>query len=804
MAWKGNLDSVTGMPPSLSVSAESSGGKVFRALALVAGIYAALGGAVTLAGWFFEFHRLTDWAGRGISMFPNAAVCAMAGGAALLLSVRWRGVEACHHVARALAIFCTALGGLTLLQHFSGWNLGIDELLFARSWGQKASASPMRMGVPASTSFFLIGLCLIFLTGKDPARRVASGVAFFPVMIASLSITGYWFGANELFGVARITGISLQTATIVAALGVGLIAAVPEHGLASLLRRKDAGGEVARKLLLPIIAIPPLLGWLRLLGQQAGLYDLAFGTAIRTLVETGLFLLLLWWTAKGISQHAAAAETAERALRTSEDRFARFMQSLPGLAWIKALDGRYVFVNDAAEKAFGRSRKEIYGLADPEIFSQPTARQFTENDRIAMASVTGLQFIETLEQDGELHFSLVSKFPVLGPDGKPVLVGGMAIDITDRIRAEEALREADRRKDEFLATLAHELRNPLAPIRMAVHFVRMRGTSDPELTKALEVIDRQVQQMVRLLEDLLDVSRISHGKLELRAERVNLASVIQSALETSRPLLGNHDVETDLPAEPVWLQADPVRLAQIFSNLLNNAAKFTRERGRIRLAVERTAKEVAISVQDNGRGIPEEMLPVIFDIFAQGERAGHSQGGGLGIGLSLVKGLVELHGGTVSVRSDGPDAGSEFVVRLPLGEAEQEEVAKSASPPVNVTKRRLLVADDLKDSADSMTALLRALGHEVVTTYGGEEALAAAERHRPEILLLDIGMPLMNGHEVCRRIRSEAWGREMLVIAVTGWGQESDRQLTREAGFDHHLVKPVDPSLLLTLLGTKS
>lgn len=770
---------------------------------MAAGAYAALGGVVTLAGWFLDLPRLTDWASRGISMFPNAAVCAIAGGVALLAGVCGKRRTAWHLVARSLAILCTALGGLTLLQHAFGWNLGIDELLISRPWGQAVSASPMRMGVPASASFLLIGLCLILLTGNESARRLTSGAAFLPVVIASLSLTGYWFGADQLFGVARFTGISWQTATIVAVLGLGLVAAVPEYGLASLLRRRDAGGEVARKLMLPIIAIPPLLGWLRLMGQQAGLYDLAFGTAVRTLVETGLFLLLLWWTAKGISQHASAAEAAERALRTSEDRFARFMQSLPGLAWIKGLDGRYVFVNDAAEKAFGRPRKEIYGHSDPQIFSPETARQFTQNDRLAMASVTGLQFIETLEQGDAVRFSLVSKFPVLGQDGAPVLVGGMAIDITDRIRAEEALREADRRKDEFLATLAHELRNPLAPIRMAVHFSRIRNTADPELNQALEVIDRQVQQMVRLLEDLLDVSRISHGKLELRAERVDLSTVIQSALETSRPLLENHEVETKLPAEPIWLQADPVRLAQIFSNLLNNAAKFTKGRGRIRLAVERQGKNVTIAVTDNGMGIPAEMMPLIFEIFAQGERAGHSHGGGLGIGLSLVKGIVELHGGSIEARSAGVGTGSEFLVNLPLTDTPPEAAEKPEALPAPSVRRRLLVADDLKDSADSMAALLQAMGHEVVTAYGGQEALSAAERHRPEIVLLDIGMPRMSGHEVCRRIRAEAWGGEMLMVAVTGWGQESDRQLTREAGFDHHLVKPVDLGALAKILADK-
>lgn len=765
-----------------------------------AGCAALAGGTLTLAGWGFDVPRLTDWAGRGISMFPNAAIGGLLCGAALLLltsplpPARRFGI-------RFLSAVSALMGLMTLTQHAFGWNLGIDELLFSRTWGQGASVSPMRMGLPASTSFLLLGAALAMATFGCRARSAASVVAVFPVAIASLSLTGYWFGADQLFGIARYTGISWQTAALIATLGIGLIAALPEHGLLALLRRQDAGGEVARQFLVPIIAIPLFLGWLRVLGQKAGLYDSDFGTAIRTFVEMGLFFMLLWWTANRISRHAAAARQAEEALRTSEERFTRFMASLPGLAWIKDLEGRYVYVNDAAARAFGCSRETLLGRTDAALFPPATADRFMENDRLAAASPAGVQVVEELMQGGEIRSSLVSKFSIAGRVGHPNLVGGIAIDITDRMRAEQALREADRRKDEFLATLAHELRNPLAPIRYAVQLFKEKAPQDADAQWSLDVIDRQVQQMVRLLEDLLDVSRISYQKLELRQEWVDLRTVLQRAVETSRPLVdgGGHELTVVLPTQPAVLQADPLRLAQVFANLLNNAAKFTRKGGKITLTAEQREDHFAVSVRDNGSGIAPEMLERIFDMFSQGNR-GYAQGG-LGIGLALVKGLVELHGGRIEARSEGAGQGSEFLVVLP-GASHREEPLPGPAPVLvrPGTSRRFLVADDLADSADSMATLLRALGHDVHVAYDGEEALALADRVQPEIILLDIGMPKMSGHEVCQQIRQRPWGTQASVVAITGWGQEADRLRTREAGFDHHLVKPVDVAALTSLL----
>jgi signal transduction histidine kinase/CheY-like chemotaxis protein len=372
--------------------------------------------------------------------------------------------------------------------------------------------------------------------------------------------------------------------------------------------------------------------------------------------------------------------------------------------------------------------------------------------------------------------------------------------------SEEQLRVADRRKDEFLATLAHELRNPLAPIRNAAQILKAKGPPHPDLAWARGVIDRQAELMARLLDDLLDVSRISLKKVELRTELVELAAVCEAALETSRPVIeaGRHELTVSLPSEPVLLEADPLRLAQVLSNLLNNAAKYTDAGGRIRLSAERQGGEAVVSVEDNGIGIAPEALPSVFEIFSQAKPTSLRSHAGLGIGLSLVKGLVELHGGSVDARSAGPGRGSTFVVRLPVA---SETRARAAARPSEAESKpprkcRILIVDDNRDGADSLAILLELMGNDVHTAYEGEQALKVAETTRPEVVLLDLGMPKLSGYDVCRHIREQPWGRAVVLIALTGWGQEADRRRSREAGFDRHLVKPVHPADLMRLLGS--
>jgi CheY-like chemotaxis protein/nitrogen-specific signal transduction histidine kinase len=384
-------------------------------------------------------------------------------------------------------------------------------------------------------------------------------------------------------------------------------------------------------------------------------------------------------------------------------------------------------------------------------------------------------------------------------------------DVTERKKLADDLQrlaadlsDADRRKNEFLATLAHELRNPLAPMSNMLEVAKRSGGDQETLQRAHNTIERQLDQMVRLVDDLLDLNRITHDRLELRRSEVELSSVIQQAVEVARPLVdaAGHVLTIELPAEPIYLNADRARLAQVFGNLLNNSAKYTGPNGTIALSAKRVDDEVFVRVKDNGSGIPRDKLDSIFDMFMQVDRASERAQGGLGIGLTLVKRLAEMHGGSIEAKSAGEGQGSEFIVRLPILSKPSEAVAPESSIAPESTQRRILIVDDNKDSADSLAMLLEITGNKTYMAHDGVEAVEAIEQHRPDVVLLDIGLPRMDGHEVCRHVRAQPWGKDILVIALTGWGQEDDRRKSREAGFNGHLVKPVDYDQLLELLGS--
>jgi PAS domain S-box-containing protein len=386
--------------------------------------------------------------------------------------------------------------------------------------------------------------------------------------------------------------------------------------------------------------------------------------------------------------------------------------------------------------------------------------------------------------------------------GVPVRNVGVFFDDTERKAAELALREADRRKDVFLATLAHELRNPLAPIRNAAQMLGSPKLASEQLQWAQSVIQRQVKHMAWLLDDLLDVARITQGKLELKKQPITLNSVVDSAVEAARPLLDrkSHQFTVTLPADKLTLNADPLRLSQVLCNVLTNAAKYTDAGGHITLAGRMEGGALSLSVKDDGIGIPAESLDGIFAMFSQVEGAATRSEGGLGIGLALVKGLIELHGGTVEASSEGLGRGSEFIVRLPIGTVDSSATLSADTAAPATIGRRVLVADDNQDAADSLAMILEMAGHDVRVVHDGRAALSVAQTFRPDTVLLDIGMPQLNGHEVAQALRQEPWGAGMCLIALTGWGQESDRRQAIEAGFDRHLTKPIDPVELEALL----
>jgi PAS domain S-box-containing protein len=507
----------------------------------------------------------------------------------------------------------------------------------------------------------------------------------------------------------------------------------------------------------------------------------------------------------------SARHQAEEALRLSEERFRTLFTTMDeGFCVIemtfddtgRATDYRIEIMNPAFEEHTGMN--DLVGKSIRQAI--PALEEFWYETYGRVAS-TGepARFVHDAQAMGGRWFD-VSAFRLGGNGSNRVAI--LFNDITARKKADQEredllglLKEQDRRKDVFLATLAHELRNPLAPIRNGLQLIRMAGASGT-IEQARSMMERQLTQLVRLVDDLLDMSRVTSGKLELRRERIELRAVIDAAVETSHPALeqAGHELTLSLPDESIFVNGDHTRLAQVLSNLLNNSAKYTPDGGHVRLAASREGETAIVSVSDDGVGIPPTMLGRVFEMFMQVDRTLERSSGGLGIGLSLVKGLVEMHGGSIEVQSAGEGRGSVFTVRLPMSPAAPAESVALPAALAPIGRRRILVVDDNLDSAESMRHLLELHGNVVRTATDGEAGFTAAEAFRPEVVLMDIGMPRMNGYEACRRMREQPWGKDMLLVALTGWGQEDDRRKTAEAGFDHHFVKPVETAALMELL----
>jgi PAS domain S-box-containing protein len=497
-----------------------------------------------------------------------------------------------------------------------------------------------------------------------------------------------------------------------------------------------------------------------------------------------------------------------RALETSEKLYRAIGESINYGVWVTDADGRCIYISDSFLKLVGLTMEQAINdgwvsVLHPDDIEDTMAAwkecAHTGNNWYREHRMLGV--------DGKYHSILAQGVPIRNDAGQIMRWAGINLDISRLKNTERALLEADRRKDEFLATLAHELRNPLAPIRNAVRILDSDAADERQRKWGREVIARQVQRMSLLLDDLLDVSRITRGQLELKKDYVDLKAVVGVAVETARPLLDGkqHQLTVSLPGENVKLEADPLRLSQVIGNLLTNAAKYTDTGGRISLSARRENAELVIAIRDSGIGLTQESIPGLFTMFSQVNSAIDRAEGGLGIGLALVKGLVALHGGRVEVRSEGLGRGSEFIIHLPhkvlapRATAEVEEESGAANANV-VRHCRVLVADDNRDAAESLAMVLRFAGYEVFIAFNGAEALALGEQERPRAAILDIGMPGMSGHEVARRMRLEAWGRNAVLIALTGWGQEQDKQAAKAAGFDEHMTKPVDPDKVERLL----
>ena len=516
-----------------------------------------------------------------------------------------------------------------------------------------------------------------------------------------------------------------------------------------------------------------------------------------------------------LRRHLAARTKASLIIAEQAERLRITLASIGDAVIATDAEGRITMMNAVAESLTGWKIEEAATLPLERAFNivnettrkqveSPVRRVLREGIIVGLANHTVL-----IAKDGTERPIDDSAAPIRYKEGQ--LAGCVLVfrDITERKQAEDQLRElaanlseADRRKNEFLATLAHELRNPLAPIRNALQIMQFADGKGESVKFASEIMERQIDHMVRLVDDLLDLSRISQGRIELRPERVELSQILHQAVEICRPAIdqAGHKLTISLPSQPVYLSADPTRLVQVFGNLFSNSCKYSDPGCQISLTVTQADNEVVVSVKDTGVGIPPEMLSKVFEMFRQVDHSLERSQGGLGIGLTLVQRLVEMHEGSVSAFSEGVGRGSEFVVRLPVvAETKPPEKPTARKPPASAA-RRFLVVDDNRDSAESLAVWLKLTGHESHIAFDGLAAVEAAATLRPDVIVLDIGLPKLNGYEAARRIRQEPWGKSIVLLALTGWGQEDDRRRSSDAGFDGHLVKPVDFNRLMKVL----
>ena len=767
---------------------------VQKSLVIATSSFAQIGGLATISGWIFNVPRLTDWADDGISMFANPALCAVLLGISIQILMSTKNIQAIW-LTRILSISVAIIALFTFVEHLTGLNFGIDTFLVAREWGQNASLSSMRMGIPACISFFLLSSALTLTSCGSRQRKLASLIVLPVLAIVSVSLIGYWFGANLLYGIASVTAIARQTAIVVFVLAIGEIALIPEYGFQRVLDRNDAGGLVLRRLVVPAVAIPLFLNGLRISAESAGYFDDAFGTAFITIIEVSLFALLLYLTASKVSRQA---------LRISE--IEKRLESVLATGEV----GTWEFDIQSGIVTADKNLLKLFEM-NLDHRTQHPIQEFLEcvhsEDRNRVQEVVDRAL--TLGGHYEVEFPLKTGKWILArgrverdPFGNPAFMQGVFFDVTQRKRTEEQIVQANKNKDEFLATLAHELRNPLSPIASSLLLLRDMPHESIEAKQLTDIADRHVKQLIRLVDDLLDVSRISRGKVVLQKSICRLQDVIDQAVESIQEVVrgSEHSLEVALPNESVYVNGDSTRLTQVVTNILSNAAKYTPNGGKISLALRTQNEFAVIEVVDNGIGIAPESLGKVFGLFTQLNDRDTTGKGGLGVGLALVKQLVELHDGQSTVLSDGEGCGTRVLVEIPMEsvstlEADILSESESALQLPGRVKRRVLVVDDMRANTFTLSRVLERMGHEVQSANSGPRALEIASLFRPHVVISDVSMPGMNGYELAKEIR-QRWGHAIQLVAMTGYGAQTDRDESLRTGFDFHMVKPPDVRVL--------
>ncbi|HEX7416483.1 MAG TPA: ATP-binding protein [Steroidobacteraceae bacterium] len=779
---------------------------------LVAGLLVALGAGFIAFEWLAEGARFLEAYPDLAQTHPNGAFALTAAGIGLVGAALSTPQHWFRPIVAVAATVTIVIAALSLAAYMVPGSTTFDPLLVGEA---RIYSGGLRIGVNTAFALLCLGIALALADRPGPSLAIAQTATGAALLIVLLAFIGYAYDIEQLSQWSPSAGMAPPTATAILLLSVGLLTCEPSRGLVRPLLRAGAAGYMMRRLLPTAFVTLLALGGVTIAAARSGYASLEIAIAGFALGSTLIVAALVYWIAGSLARLEARREAAERELsetaarlRESEERFRNMADHAPGMVWLTAPDGRCSFLSQSWYALTGQTPEVALGEGWLNAV-HPEEREVTRGILFA-ANAKRMPFrfdLRVCDRDGQYHWAIIAATPRFGEKRSFLGYVGSIIDITDRKLMEEELREADQRKDEFLAMLGHELRNPLAPIRSAAAVIGLLHIDDPKLVWAREVIERQVAHMTRLIDDLLDVARITRGTVLLKTGPVELARIVGEAIEASRPLIDDrhHTLEVELPQEPVWLQADAARLGQVLVNLLNNAAKYMEEGGRIVLRAVLQGGEVEISVKDTGVGIDPELLPRIFDLFTQDKRSIDRAQGGLGIGLTLVKALVEMHGGSVKARSAGRGRGAEFIVRLPRGAALAPQDAKAPEPrasPADAHAQRVLIVDDNVDSAQALAALLALEGHMVATANSGPQALEQAPGFAPGVVLLDIGLPGMDGHEVARRLRAMPQTRNALLIAVTGYGGEGDRRRSAEAGFAHHLVKPVDAPTLAKLLAT--
>jgi PAS domain S-box-containing protein len=799
-----------------------------KTLALTASIVVMSVGMLVLIGWTLDLPNLKGIYAE-ITMKANAALALMLAGASLcLLTTNYKALQKFGQVCAAITIL---VGLLTLSEHIVGWDLHIDQLLFAESAGAIATTSPGRMGLTSSSCLVMFGIALLLLY-----RRKAVSFAQILTMLAGLwallAIIGYAYQAQQLFAIARYTGIALHTALALLLLSLGILAACIDDGLLSIFCERGAAGMMARRLTFVGIVVPFLLGWIRLVGQRAGYFDLGLGTSLFVTANIVIFLLAVWRAAFQLRQAEHQRRVTEAMASEVQALLAGIVESSADAIVSKSLDGVVQSWNFGAERLFGYQASDIIGKSITMIV--PPER--LDEERSILEKVRRgerLEHFETvrISKAGRSIPVSLTVSPVRNRDGEIIGASKIARDIAEQKqsedeRAQQLAREqslrneaqtANRIKDEFLATISHELRTPLNAILGWATMLRSGRLSEDAAAQGIQAIERNAKSQAQLIEDLLDVSRIISGKFRLDIKPVLLTPIVSAALDSVRPAAEAKTIQLEMIIDPAAdaLRVDEARFQQIIWNLLSNSIKFTPQGGRVEVRISRHEGMAEIAVTDNGDGINADFLPFIFDRFQQADASITRKHSGLGLGLAITRHLVEMHGGIIVAESQGPGFGSTFKIRLPLpavtdarqtiaglGSPQKNEGVVEGSEAPSLAGARILAIDDADDTRALLRVLLEGYGADVLTASSAREGLELISEWNPDVLICDIGMPEEDGYSLIRRIRdlSPEEGGQIPAIALTGYVRVEDRTRALEAGYQIFVPKPVEATELVAMI----